>query len=109
MDTIEEAIAELKRDIEALSRQMKRLVRSDRAQTHKLKLQYRISMFLLGLAAIGGFTLFGELSAENKASLERIAMGLIAAGLTGAVGVSLPGFEPPGSEEAPGEAPEDEI
>lgn len=94
-DAIEQAIAEIKEDIESLRRQMKRLVKSDRAQTKKLKWQHKLSMMSLGLIAIGSLTMFRGLTVEDRATLERIAIGVLAMGFSGAIGVNLPNFTPP--------------
>ena len=98
-DAIEQEIAGLKEDIESLRREMKRLVRSDRAQTKKLKWQHRLTLISFGAIALGGATMFSGLSVEDKAILERVAVGVLAAGVSGAVGVNLPGFEVSTEEE----------
>lgn len=64
---------------------------SDRLQTQHLKTIRRVQLACVGGLLVGGLLQGGLISQGNREALERLAIGAIAASLTGMVGAEFVG------------------
>lgn len=95
-----ERLARIETSLAELTDQMKALRASDRSQWAKIQAQKKYSLVFAGVIGVGALLGFGSLNADDKASLERIAVAVIVAGGAGVVGVNSSQFEPPGDADA---------